>query len=131
MPLSCLASSRSVAYVLTRVCIRTPVWARGEGRRHTTSRRDWLRLQWEGGMLSCYHGNTSSGCHGDETRHRLLDRSYYYNSSRCIAWRHLPPRLAATNSRHRLAYIIALCVTRCTLILRVRNTLVGQDTGGI
>lgn len=34
------------------------------------------------------------------------------------------PRLAATNSRHRLAYI-ALCVTRCTLILRVRNTLVG------
>lgn len=89
--LPCLFSFyRLHTYTCMYVCIRTPVWARGEGRRHTTSRRDWLQLQWEGGMLSCYHGNTSSGCHGDETRHRLLDRSYYYNSSRCIAWRHLP-----------------------------------------
>lgn len=92
LPCNCLLSFRRLrTHVHVYVCIRTPVWARGEGRRHTTSRRDWLQLQWEGGMLSCYHGNTSSGCHGDETRHRLLDRSYYYNSSRCIAWRHLPP----------------------------------------
>lgn len=106
----CRLRTRRVLHVY--VCIRKPVWARGEGRRHTTSRRDWLQLQWEGGMLSCYHGNTSSGCHGDETRHRLLDRSYYYNSSRCIAWRHLP---LACNK----------LTTWCTLILRVRNTLVG------